>query len=218
MIHFETIHYELQSGECRKALRVGTNSKINNMNLIERVKNILLSPKTEWESIKGESTTPPVLFTSYVLLLAVIPAAVALLVGLMWFDTRYGVIMLVSAFIGAVLSFFIGTYVTDALAPSFNSEKNLGKSAQLVGYSYTASAVAALLGFIPGIGVLAALAGAIYSAYLMYLGVGPLKNTPEDKKVIYVVVIILVQFLIGVIIGSIIAAAFITRNRVVINY
>jgi hypothetical protein len=48
----------------------------------------------------------------------------------------------------------------------------------------------------------------------MYLGIGPLKNTPEDKKVVYIVVIILVQFAISFIIGAIIAASFITSRMV----
>jgi ABC-type multidrug transport system permease subunit len=188
------------------------------MNLIERAKNILLTPKTEWENIKNETVTPSGMFTGYVLPLALLPAAVAFLSGVLWISTRYGIIMLFTALLSATVAYFIGIYVTDALAPSFNSTKNIGKSSQLVGYSYTASAVASILGFIPGIGIIAALAGFAYSAYLMYLGAGPLKDTPEDKKVIYVVVIILVQFVIGLIIGSIIAASFIARNRVIVTY
>ena len=188
------------------------------MNLIERAKGILLTPKTEWENIKTEAATPSGMFTGYVLPLALLPAAVAFLSGVLWIGTRHGIIMLFTALISATIGYFIGIYVTDALAPSFNSTKSLAKSSQLVGYSYTASAAASLLGFIPGIGFVAALAGFAYSAYLMYLGVGPLKDTPEDKKVIYVVVIILVQFVIGLIIGSIIAASFIASNRVVVTY
>ncbi|MEP7372359.1 MAG: Yip1 family protein [Chitinophagaceae bacterium] len=188
------------------------------MNLIERVKNILLTPKTEWGTIKTETVTPSGMFTGYVLPLALLPAAVAFLSGVLWIGTRYGIIMLFSALLSAAVGYFIGMYVTDALAPSFNSTKNLAKSAQLVGYSYTASAAASILGFIPGIGIIAALAGFVYSAYLMYLGVGPLKDTPEDKKVIYVVVIILAEFVIGIIIASIITASFLASNRIGMGY
>ena len=44
------------------------------MNLVERVKAILLTPKTEWAAIEGEPGDPPYLFTNYVAILAAIPA------------------------------------------------------------------------------------------------------------------------------------------------
>ena len=43
------------------------------MNLVDRAKNILITPKTEWEVIKNEQTTTSDLFTKYVLILALIP-------------------------------------------------------------------------------------------------------------------------------------------------
>ncbi len=44
------------------------------MNLVERVKAILLTPKTEWATIEGEPGDPQYLFTNYVAILAAIPA------------------------------------------------------------------------------------------------------------------------------------------------
>lgn len=44
------------------------------MNIVERAKNILISPKTEWEVIKNEQSTVADLFTKYALILALIPA------------------------------------------------------------------------------------------------------------------------------------------------
>ena len=183
------------------------------MNIIDRAKNILFTPKTEWEVIKTETATPPSLLTGYVLPLAIIPIAVALLNGVLWWSVRYGIIMAVLALVMAIVSYYISIYITDGLATSFNSEKNLNKSAQLVAYSYTANAVASILAFIPGINIIVSLAGAFYAAYLMYLGTGPLKSTPEDKRIVYVLVIIAIQFVIGLIIGAIVTAVFIVRGR-----
>ena len=42
--------------------------------LIDRVKNILLTPKTEWPVIAGESATVPDLYKNYIVVLAAIPA------------------------------------------------------------------------------------------------------------------------------------------------
>ncbi len=180
------------------------------MNLIDRVKNILTTPKTEWLVIRTETATPGSLLTGYVLPLSLLPAAAAILGSLIHHSTMMGLITAGIAIVGAIISFYISLYVTDALAPSFDSEKNLNRSAQLVAYSYTASAVAGVLGFIPVLGGLIALAGAIYGIYLLYLGIGPMKNTPDDKKVIYIVVIILIQLAIYFVITAVLTGLIIS--------
>jgi hypothetical protein len=182
------------------------------MNLVERAKNILLTPKTEWTVITGETATLSSLLTSYVIPLATLPAIGALLGGFVTGggSMRFVVTTAAIAYISAVLSYVITAYVVDILATSFASEKDLNKSAQLVAYSSTASWAAGLLAIIPGIGVIAALAGGIYAIYLMYLGVGPMKKTPEDKKVVYMVIIFVVllaaSMVIGAVLGSLLLA------------
>ena len=49
------------------------------MNLIDRVKNILLTPKTEWPVIAAEPVNRNDLILKYVLVLAAIPAVLGLL-------------------------------------------------------------------------------------------------------------------------------------------
>ena len=44
------------------------------MNLVERVKKLLISPTPEWQVIKGETHTVVGLYTQYVMILAAIPA------------------------------------------------------------------------------------------------------------------------------------------------
>ena len=185
------------------------------MNIIDRVKNILLTPKTEWEVINGETATPISLLTSYVLPLAVVGSLGGIL-GFFVFGGLAGAAFAIgTAIIGLVvtaIAFVISSHIVDALAPSFESEKNLTKSAQLVAYSSTATAVAGLLSFIPIIGWLIALAGWGYGAYLMYLGIGSLKKTKEDKKIIYVIVIyviwIAIFFILLAILGAILLSLF----------
>jgi len=53
------------------------------MNLVERVKGILLSPKTEWPRIAAEPMTTQQIYTNWVLILAAIgPIAIAIGWGL----------------------------------------------------------------------------------------------------------------------------------------
>lgn len=184
------------------------------MNLIDRVKNILLTPKTEWDVINGETTTPQSLLMSYVLPLAVVSAIGPILTGFLFpgiFGLTHFLSLAIIAFVSTILSYYISIYIIDLLAPNFGSEKDLNKSAQLVAYSSTPSYAAGLLSFIPVIGTLLKFAGWVYSVYIMYLGVGPLKKTPEDKKVIYLLVAFLVMLgvtiVISAILGTIIFAA-----------
>jgi hypothetical protein len=184
------------------------------MNLIERVKNILLTPKTEWDVVNGESATPMSLLTGYVLPLAIVAAAGSMLKGLLFagaFGIKYFIIAAIIAFVATIIAFYVTVIIMDMLAPSFSSEKDLNKSAQLVAYSSTPSYVAGLLSFIPIIGWLIAIAGWAYGIYLMYLGIGPLKKTPEDKKIVYMlvtyVILIAIYFVIAAILGAILFAA-----------
>ncbi len=184
------------------------------MNIIERVKNILLTPKTEWDVVTGETATSQSLLISYVLPLSVVAAAGSLLKGLLIagaYGVSFFIVGAVIAFIASVLSYYITVIIVDMLAPSFDSEKNMGKSAQLVAYSGTPSYLGGLLSFIPVIGWLIALAAWAYGVYLMYLGIGPLKKTPEDKKIVYMLVAFLIMivlyFILVAILGAILYSA-----------
>ena len=88
------------------------------------------------------------------------------------------------------------------LAPSFSSEKNINKSAQLVAYAYTPGMIGAFLNILPMLAILGGLFG-LYGIYLWYLGLGPMKKTPEDKKVVYLIVSILVMIVVFIVVGLI---------------
>jgi len=143
--------------------------------------------------------------TSYVIPLSLLSAIASFLKFFVFssiFGIAYALAYTVFAIIVTILVFIIATYVIDALATNFKSEKDLNKSAQLVAYSGTAGYVAAIFSFIPVLGGLLSIAGAIYSIYLFYLGVGPLKKTPDDQKVIYIVVYIIVSWVIYMVLFS----------------
>jgi Yip1-like protein len=184
------------------------------MALFDRAKNILLSPKTEWQTISLETETPHSLLMKYVIPMALIPA-IALFIGygLIGFDVlvarisgiSWGVEMAVISFVSSIIGYYVSTYVIDGLAPNFGSEKNIGKSAQLVAYSYTAFWLAGIFSILPSLAILGLLG--LYGIYLLYIGLPVLKKTPADKQVGYIVVsiivIIVVVFVIQLIITKI---------------
>jgi hypothetical protein len=164
------------------------------VNLIARVKNILLEPKTEWPQIAAEAATAQSIYLNYVLILAAI-GPLALLI-------RMSVLGAVVQYIIALVVTFLLALIVDALAPTFGGEKNFVQSLKLVAYSYTAAWVAGILLLIPILGAIIALLAAIYTLYTFYLGVPVLKKCPQDKAVGYTIVVVICAILLGGVLAS----------------
>ena len=186
------------------------------MNLVERAKNIIVTPKTEWDVVAAEEPNIQQILLGYVLPLALIPTVATIIgwgvIGMFGFTSfTYGIAMGLVQMINAFLSVLIAGFVIDALAPNFGSQKNMGRAVQLVAYSMTPIWVAGILNIFPGLSWLAGLIG-LYGLFLMYLGLAPLMKTAEDKKVGYLVVsiiiLIVVYFVIAAILTAILMAVF----------
>ncbi len=190
--------------------------------MIERVKNIIVSPKTEWEKIAAEEQSMSTVIMSYVLPLAIVGAAATFIgygiigvntgiLGIRLKGIDYGLYFALSVLVSMIFAVFVSAYVVDMLAPSFGSEKNLNKSAQLVAYAYTPGLIGTFLNILPMIAIIGSLFG-LYGIYLWYLGLGPMKKTPEDKKVVYmiisIIILIVVSFVISLVMRRILAEIF----------
>jgi Yip1 domain len=183
------------------------------MNIVERAKKIIISPQTEWNVISNETPNTSAIITGYVLPLAG-AAAIAAFIGYGLIGFNYGFFRLkgidwglyqaINVLAGALLSVFVSSFVIDMLAPSFGSEKNMGRSVQLVAYSYTPAWVGGLFAIIPSLAIIGSLAG-IYGLYLLYLGMPKLKKTPADKHVGYFVVSLIVLIVVFVVVGLILS-------------
>ena len=181
------------------------------MNIVQRVKNILLSPKTEWEAIAADPTPTKELIIKYVLPLAAV-AAVAAFIGLVvvgqslgpFGTVRLGVgsalVGLVFNLVMAVVMVFVMGFIIDALAPTFGGQKNMDQAVKVAAYSYTPVWVVGILSIIPALGLLGILA-LFYAGYLLYLGLPRLMKSAADKAIGYTVVVIVV----GIVVGWIIA-------------
>ncbi len=180
------------------------------MNIVDRAKNIIMSPKTEWEVIANEPADMGGILTGYVIPMALIPAVASFIgygfIGLgfvsgIGIGIAYALINLFSSLIGVVALAF----VVNLLAPNFGSEKDLGRSMQLVAYMYTPMWVGGILNVIPVIGWLGGLFG-LYGIYLMYLGLPHTMKTPQDKVVVYMIVSVVILMVIYFVVVSILTA------------
>lgn len=186
------------------------------MNLVERVKKILLQPKQEWAVIKGETYTVSQLYTRYVMILAAIPAVASFIgfsiVGYTGFGVPYrvplaaGVANMVLGYALTLGGVYVMALLIDALAPSFGGEKDMGQALKVAAFFPTASWVAGIFSILPALAILAVLGG-LYSLYLLYLGLGQLMTVPPDKNVGYTVVVIIVAIVIMVVISTVAALA-----------
>jgi Yip1-like protein len=182
------------------------------MNLVDRVKRILVSPRTEWEVIDAERITPVELYTGYIVPLAAI-GPIAQLIG----HTVFGIPVpfmgtyrapfgwaLTGAVVGYVLT-LAGTYILaliiDALAPTFNGQRNQIQALKVAAYSSTAAWVAGIFALIPGLRLLGILG--LYSLYLLYLGLPVLQKSPRDKALPYTAVVVLAAIVLFMIVGLI---------------
>jgi len=182
------------------------------MNLVERAKNIIITPKTEWEAVATEEPNIQQILLGYVLPLALIPTIASIIgwgvVGMFGFKSiTYGIAMGLVQIIQAFLAVLLAGFVIDALAPSFGSQKNMGRAVQLIAYSMTPIWVAGILNIFPALGWLASLIG-LYGLFLMYLGLAPLMKTAEDKKVGYLVVSIIILLVVYFVIAAILTTIF----------
>lgn len=184
------------------------------MNLVDRVKNIIMTPKTEWPVIAAEDANPTAILTGYVIPLAAVPA-VATVIGTGFIGGPFGASLTfgigtgVVSFITAVVGVYLTALVMDYLAPNFGSQKDFGRALQTVAYSYTPAWVGGILAILPAISWLGTLAG-LYGLYIMYLGLPHTMKTPEDKTIVYmivtIIVLVVIYSILALILGGIMVA------------
>lgn len=182
------------------------------MNIVARVKEILLSPKSAWSVIETEETTTANLYKQYIMILAAIPA-VAGFIGMSIFGVSgFGVSLRVPVMTGlaqmilgygvALAMVYVVALIADALAPRFGGQKNPMNALKLVAYSSTAAMVGGIFGLIPALGVLS-LVASLYSFYLLYLGVPALMKVPQERTLVYTAVVVACAIVVSVIVGAI---------------
>src|SRR3981189_195661 len=153
--------------------------------LVERVKAILLTPQTEWPVIAREPGEVSLLFTRYVAILALIPA--------------------LAGFLGIVLVYVVALIV-NALAPTFDAQKNFPNALKLAVYSFTPFWLAGIFLLVPGLSFLRILG--LYGIYLAWLGLPPLMLAPRDKALAYAATAVACAVILVIVTGFVLTAIF----------
>jgi hypothetical protein len=181
------------------------------MGLVDRVKNILLTPKTEWPVIAGEGSSTGDLMGGYVAPLAGISVLCGFVgtsivgmslpfVGTYRTPILAGIGVAVFSFVMAFVGIFILSLIINALAPTFGGEKNPAQAMKVAVYSYTPAWIAGILGIIPALGLIGVVIS-LYGLYLLYLGLPRLMKNPEEKSIGYTAVVVICAIVIGIVIS-----------------
>ena len=169
------------------------------MNLFERVKGILVDPKAEWPRIKPEPGEMVYLFANYVAVLAAIPAICGwiawIVVGA---PVVTGVVITLIRYLLSFVSVYLLALIIDALAPTFDADKNFDNALKLAVYSATPFWLSGIFSLVPVLGFVRVVA-LVYAAYLLWLGVPPLMRCPPDKSIGYTGAIVGCALAIGVV-------------------
>ncbi len=180
------------------------------MSIVDRVKAILFSPKTEWPVIEAEPGDIGSIYKDWLIWLAAIPAIASLIgwsfigVGMFGVSMRMpfssGLSIAIFSFVMFLVLVYVLAMIVDWLAPKFGGQKNMLNAFKLVAYGVTAAAVAGIANIMPMLSILA-LIGAIYTIYLMYLGLPVLMKCPPDKAVPYTIVLLVCGFVANLVIN-----------------
>jgi len=183
--------------------------------LVDRVKGILLNPDSEWDVIAKETTTVPELYKNYIVILAAIPAIFAFIKGsLIGYDVPLlgsyrvgmgaGVAGMLVSYGLSLIQIYVLALIINALATSFGAQKNFLQALKAVGYAFTGSFIAGAGQIIPWLAPLIAIAGAVFSIYLLKTGLPHTLGCPPQRAVAYTAVSIIAAIRLSGVIGVVV--------------
>jgi len=180
--------------------------------VIQRARALLVTPRTEWPVIAAEPATVQGLYRDYFMVLAAIPPVCQFvkvsILGYAWHGFRVYRIGMGAGLSGAIVEYvtslaaiYVLAIIVEALAPNFGGESNRIQALKVSGYAYTASWVAGVGLILPGLSGLIALAGAIYSVYLFYLGLPSTMKVLPERATGFTAIVVISGFVLGWIIA-----------------
>lgn len=182
--------------------------------IIERIKAILTTPKTEWPVVAAEATSVNGLYTGYIAIVAALPIIAHFIKGSLIGAGAFGITVrtpigmgivgMVLHYVLALVIVYVVALIINALAPTFGGQKDMTQALKTVAYSWTASWVAGIAVIVPWLGWLIAIAGAVYAIYLLYLGLPHTMKCPPDKAGGYTAVSVIIAIVLSWIVGAIV--------------
>jgi len=189
------------------------------VDLVERVKKILLQPAQEWQVINMEAVTTADLYKNYIVPLAAIgPIASFIGMSIIGISLPFiggtfrvplgtGIAHAVVHYVMTLVGVYVLALIINALAPTFAGEKNDAQALKVATYASTAAWVAGVFALIPPLSFLSILG--LYSLYLLYLGLPLLMRAPQEKALGYTAVVVVAAIVVFAVI-ALVSGAFVS--------
>jgi len=180
--------------------------KTNFKEIFTRAKNIIISPKDEWNVVVTENKPHLEVLLGYLIWLTIIPV-VAVLIG--WSSyLGIGIKLAIQQIVSVIGGAYFTAWIFNVLAPKYGAVKNFNKAFELVAYCYTAICISGIFMVIPGLRLLS-LVVSLYGLYILYTGLKPMMSVPEEKVNNYFIISLLCMIGVSIVIGAIFTAALI---------
>ncbi|MCC6377450.1 MAG: YIP1 family protein [Burkholderiales bacterium] len=170
------------------------------MAMIDRIRAILVEPRSEWPEIAAEPATVQSIYTGWILILGAI-APVAMLVGYAEHGVLFALRVAVSAYVTALVLTFVLAMAIDVLAPSFGGERDFVASLKLVAYSCTAVWLAGIAHVLGIFAHLVMWIAAVYALYTFFVGAPLLRKCSADRAIPFALIVALCAIALFVVAG-----------------
>ena len=182
--------------------------------MISRVQQLLLNPKAAWAQIDTEAVSVQDLYKSWIAPLAAIPAVATFVgfsllgLGLFRMPLVSGLAQMVVGYALSLAAVYLFALIINYLAPQFGAQKNFNQAFKVAAYTPTAAWIAGIFNIIPALAIVSLL-GALYSLYLLFVGLPALMKPPEDKATVYTLASIGCAIVVEVVIALVVSRLFV---------
>jgi hypothetical protein len=176
--------------------------------VLNRVKNILLTPKTEWPTIAEEPTSIAQLYIGYLLPLTAWAVLISLL-RLVFMPTgaayavvpgpRLGLGMIIWTFVSSFILVFLVGVIVNFLAPTFGGRRNQTQALKVAAYCLTPAYVGSVLALSPVLPSLLEFIVLCYGLYVLYLGLPVVMSAPKERALGYTATVVICTFLLMIV-------------------
>jgi TM2 domain-containing membrane protein YozV len=195
-------------------------------NLLNRVRQLLVTPHTEYQVIEQENPLHTKVFTNYVLLLAIIPFLFAF-IGYGLIGYSYGGYHANSVGLGFRLAFcqiflllggiFITALIINTISAKFGARKDFNRAFSLVAYAYTPMFFAGIFHIWNEISWLVFSVG-IYGLCLFIVGLKPMMKPADEKAGSYSVVSFIIAVAVFVVLWKVLSVIMLPSSPSLPSY
>ena len=176
--------------------------------LLERLKNIILTPKTEWRVIQAEATSVAQLYSGYVMPMAAFAAIMSFIRmsvvgvnlpmggGTIRTSMASGLVSSVVTFVLGLIGLYLVGLIINMLAPMFGGSRDKRQALKTAAYALTPAWIGTALTFLPLGPVLQLIAG-IYGIYVLSLGLPLMMRSSQEKAAGYTAAVVVCTLLVG---------------------